>query len=376
MSSAAGARRRAQGTLIPQIGTRRFASHILTQAVMMEGEGGVEGSVAPGGAAPALGALREGTHVVDGIRAAYTVADPPEAQHVANTPPLVLVHGLGGNSAHFSKNLQQIAAAYGGSVYAVDLIGFGRSAKPLGVDYSEALWAWQIHSLMEDVVRTEQVFLAGNSLGGYLAMLVAATHPAQVAGLCIMNAIAPSGVINPSGLDVPLFRLPPVADALAGQALAAASSPKGVRETLKDLYSDPAALDENMVSSLVFTGRAASGRQLFASLFRSQPGRRWEELLVSDELGLGLYEGPVLALWGERDTWMPPQVLEPLRERSAGLDVALLPAGHCPHDEAPAAANARLAAWMREVLSEGRNRFEISRVPRYKKLPLSPRYIN
>ena len=92
---------------------------------MMEGEGGVEGSVAPGGAAPALGALREGTHVVDGIRAAYTVADPPEAQHVANTPPLVLVHGLGGNSAHFSKNLQQIAAAYGGSVYAVDLIGFG-----------------------------------------------------------------------------------------------------------------------------------------------------------------------------------------------------------------------------------------------------------
>ena len=97
---------------------------------------------------------------------------------------------------------------------------------------------------------------------------------------------------------------------------------------------------------------------------------------MSDELGLGLYEGPVLALWGERDTWMPPEVLEPLRKRSAGLDVALLPAGHCPHDEAPAAANARLAAWMREVLSEGRNRFEISRVPRYKKLPLTPRYIN
>lgn len=96
------------------------------QAVAMSGEVGVESGA--GAAGQAQGGLREGSHVVDGLRAHYTVADPPDANRVAGATPLIFIHGMGGSAAHFSKNLLPIAAACGAPVYAVDLLG---SCSPL-----------------------------------------------------------------------------------------------------------------------------------------------------------------------------------------------------------------------------------------------------
>jgi len=338
----------------------------------MSGEVGVESGA--GAAGQAQGGLREGSHVVDGLRAHYTVADPPDANRVAGATPLIFIHGMGGSAAHFSKNLLPIAAACGAPVYAVDLLGFGRSAKPLTVDYGESLWTWQIKCLVDDVVKTDQVFVAGNSLGGYLAMVVAATYPKQVAGLCVLNACAASGVINPSGLAIPVFRIPFVADFLAGQALDTASTAKGVRSTLEEVYMDPSKVDDDLVKTLTFTGKRAGGLEVYKSLYKSYPGRSWEELLVSDELGLGIYAGPLLAIWGQADKWMPPKSLDVLSERQ-DFEVTLVTAGHCPHDEVPEMVNRKISAWMAEIIEEGRNTFEVARVPRYKTLPLLPKYI-
>ena len=87
----------------------------------MSGEVDVEAGA--GDAGPAEGILREGSHVVDGIRAHYTVADPPDADRVPGATPLIFLHGMGASAVHFRKNLLPIAAACGAPVYAVDLIG-------------------------------------------------------------------------------------------------------------------------------------------------------------------------------------------------------------------------------------------------------------
>ncbi|MFN4195824.1 MAG: alpha/beta fold hydrolase, partial [Thermosynechococcus sp.] len=55
--------------------------------------------------------------------------------------PLLLIHGFGASSLHWRKNIPVLAAHH--SVYAIDLLGFGGSAKPppSAIPYTFETWA-------------------------------------------------------------------------------------------------------------------------------------------------------------------------------------------------------------------------------------------
>ncbi len=91
----------------------------------------------------------------------------------ATLPPLLLIHGFGASTDHWHKNIAQLKENF--SVWAIDLLGFGRSAKP-ALEYSGDLWREQLFDFIQEVIG-EPVVLAGNSLGGYAALCVAASHP-------------------------------------------------------------------------------------------------------------------------------------------------------------------------------------------------------
>ena len=46
----------------------------------------------------------------------------------SHKPPLLLIHGFGASTDHWRKNIAQLQENY--EVWAIDLLGFGRSAKP------------------------------------------------------------------------------------------------------------------------------------------------------------------------------------------------------------------------------------------------------
>ena len=73
------------------------------------------------------------------------------------------MHGFGASLQHFRDNISCIADE-GHRVWAITLLGFGRSEKP-NVDYSELLWSELLRDFIVDVVR-EPVHLVGNSIGG------------------------------------------------------------------------------------------------------------------------------------------------------------------------------------------------------------------
>ena len=157
----------------------------------------------------------EGSHSIDGFRSNYIVAKPKPADSdgadvgVAPTP-IVLIHGFGSNKAHFSRNLEALASATGSPVYALDLLGHGQSAKPQRVSYDCSLWDWQVESLVKDVIGS-RVLLVGHSLGGYIAMRLAARSPRDLAGLCVIAPTGRYGVLHPLSFNVPLVGLGPVA---------------------------------------------------------------------------------------------------------------------------------------------------------------------
>lgn len=50
-----------------------------------------------------------------------------------NAPPILLIHGFGASVGHFRKNIP-VLVDEGFRVYAIDLLGFGASDKPVDVE--------------------------------------------------------------------------------------------------------------------------------------------------------------------------------------------------------------------------------------------------
>lgn len=92
----------------------------------------------------------------------YVRAGERSSQH----PPLLLVHGFGASTDHWRKNIAELCNDF--EVWAIDLLGFGRSAKP-NWQYSGDLWRDQLYEFITEVIGRPAV-LAGNSLGGYVCL--------------------------------------------------------------------------------------------------------------------------------------------------------------------------------------------------------------
>lgn len=115
--------------------------------------------------------------------------DRPQPPAVAaQQRTLVLVHGLGGGIGLWSKNLVELAEHFD-VVYAFDLLGFGRSSRPVAPRGSPVdVQRWWVASV-EDwraAVGIEQPFeICGHSLGAFVAASYTAAHSARISRLVL-----------------------------------------------------------------------------------------------------------------------------------------------------------------------------------------------
>src|SRR6266568_5059866 len=105
---------------------------------------------------------------LDGLEIHYTSA--------GQGPVTLLIHGLGG----FAESWRDTAAALAshGRVIALDLPGFGQSAKPRRA-YTLDFFARAVEGLLRGLA-IERVRLVGHSLGGGIAAAFALAHPERV----------------------------------------------------------------------------------------------------------------------------------------------------------------------------------------------------
>lgn len=75
------------------------------------------------------------------------------------------MHGFGAFLEHYRDNILSIAEV-GNRVWAITILGFGKSEKP-NIVYTELMWAELLRDFVIDVVG-EPVHLVGNSIGGML----------------------------------------------------------------------------------------------------------------------------------------------------------------------------------------------------------------
>ncbi|MGD1939077.1 MAG: alpha/beta fold hydrolase [Cyanophyceae cyanobacterium] len=268
----------------------------------------------------------------------------------SDRPPLLLVHGFGASTDHWRKNVADLAADF--DVWAIDLLGFGRSEKADRV-YSGELWREQLHDFITEVIG-EPAVLAGNSLGGYASLCVAAGEPQSVRGLVLLNSAGPFSddprVQKPNPVKAfigKVFRsvlLQPLPSYLIFQNARRKST---IRKTLQRVYVDQSAVTDQLVEDIYRPSCDRGASRVFASVFKSPRGDTLDVLLEQMEC-------PLLTIWGQGDPWMNTgDRSAKFRQYYPTLTEHFLGAGHCPHDESPKEVDQIIRQWMDDTVTKG-----------------------
>ena len=204
--------------------------------------------------APELEEWFEGEHGVyfwRGHKMAYTAKGAGR--------PLVLLHGIhaAASSYEWRRNFDWLAERF--RVFAVDLVGFGRSARP-SMGYTAESFVSMIGDFLRDVPARPPCVIA-SSLSAAYAVEVASRNPQYVDRLVLVCPTGIARLAEPQGpfeaaVD-PLMRAPVVGEALFN-ALASEAS---IRYYLANqVFADRAKIDEELVRQMYATSHVRNAR--------------------------------------------------------------------------------------------------------------------
>jgi pimeloyl-ACP methyl ester carboxylesterase len=269
------------------------------------------------------------------------------ARAAEERPAILLVHGFGASTDHWRFNIPVLSCSH--EVHAIDLLGFGRSAKPAGPRYGGALWRDQLVAYVRERIGRPTV-LVGNSLGGYAALAAGAALGDQAAGVVLLNAAGPFSdeQREPQGWGaiarrtiVSALLQSPVLQRLLFENL---RRPATVRRTLRQVYIDRTNVDEELVQSILRPSRDPGAFGVFRTVFDIPRGEPLDALFAE-------LQAPLLLLWGIRDPWINAAGRRGAFQRHAPANTAevVLEAGHCPHDEVPDQVNRAMLEWLQDL---------------------------
>jgi len=202
--------------------------------------------------------------------------------------PLLMIHGSGpGVSAWANWRLNIPVLAKSRRVIAPDMVGFGFSERPAGIQYNMATWVAQAVGLL-DALRIEQADLVGNSFGGGLALALAIAHPKRVRRLVLMGAAGVSFPITP-GLDAVWGYQPSIAN----------------MRKLLDIFAFDRTLMSDELAELRYNASIQPGfQEAFETMFPA-PRQSGVEALASREDNIRALPHETLVIHGREDKVIP-----------------------------------------------------------------------
>jgi 2-hydroxymuconate-semialdehyde hydrolase len=207
---------------------------------------------------------------------------------VGRGPPVLFIHGSGpGVSAWANWRLAIPPLSKSYRVIAPDMVGFGFSDRPAGVEYRKESWIAQAIGLL-DALRIEKAHVVGNSFGGAIALAMAIRNPERVDRLALMGAVGVSFTITP-GLDS-VWGYEPSFDAM---------------RKLLDIFAYDRSLVNDELAEMRYRASVRPGfQESFAAMFPA-PRQRWVEALASQEADIRAIPHETLIIHGRDDKVIP-----------------------------------------------------------------------
>ncbi|MEB3295731.1 MAG: alpha/beta fold hydrolase [Synechococcales bacterium] len=260
--------------------------------------------------------------------------------------PVLLIHGFGAGTFHWRKNIPDLAQQF--RVYAIDLMGFGRSAKPqpgLEWDYTFPTWGQQIRAFCQEVIGAPAV-LVGNSIGCVVAMQAAVDEPTWVRGLALLNCSLRllhdrKRVWYQQG--APYFQKLLQYTPLGAWFFRQIAQPKSLKKILLQAYPRAEAVTDELIQFLLEPAQQPGAVEVFLAFTGYFQGPLPEDLFPQ-------LTCPTIVLWGTADAWEPIALGRAFADYPAVEQfIELEGLGHCPQDEAPEVVNPILQTWISQI---------------------------
>lgn len=231
---------------------------------------------------------------------------------VGSGAPVLLIHGSGpGVSAWANWRLVIPALAKDRRVIAPDMVGFGYTDRPAGIQYGMDTWVQQALDLL-DTLGLDQVDLVGNSFGGALAMALAIRAPQRVRRLVLMGSVGVPFEIT-EGLDA-VWGYEPSFEAMRG---------------IMDYFAWSRELVSDELAELRYQASIRPGfQESFAAMFPA-PRQRWVDAMTSREADIRALPHETLIIHGREDKVIPLSNSLTLAEWIANAQLHVF--GHCGH---------------------------------------------
>jgi len=250
--------------------------------------------------------------------------------------PAMFVHGLGGSSANWTDLMAHLRD--GLDSIAPDLPGFGWSPPPRDGDYSLRRTATTLAELVTERFGGTPVHLVGNSMGGAIAVQLAARYPALVRSLTLVSPALPKRGLRRTSVHLPVIATPGLGTTLMKRYLTLDAAIRA-KATIDLCFANPDSLPAPRRQEAIDELRRRDALPYVADAFlQSLRGLMATYLDVSQDRPWKLAERitcPTLLVYGRADKLVDP--IHAHTKAFPDVRVLVLPhAGHVAQIEQPA----------------------------------------
>ncbi len=249
---------------------------------------------------------------VDGIIWPYLEGGNPQGE------PMLLVHGFGADKDNWPLISRELRRDF--RLIAPDLPGFGDNEKTPGKDYRPRDQARYLEGFV-NALGLDRFHLAGNSMGGYIALEFALAYPDRLKTMALLNN---AGVSMPRKSEVFL-----AAD--RGENVLVVNSVEEFAALLKKVAYKSLPFPRYVLNYL--GGKAVTQRDFVDPIFW-----RMHDDIVNRPLDERLHEirVPTLIVWGAHDQILDVSSVESMKDRIPNNEVVVFDdVGHVPMIECP-----------------------------------------
>lgn len=242
-------------------------------------------------------------------------------------PPLVMIHGFGGDKDNWSLYAPYLKAHY--HLICPDLPGFGENDRSIELDHSIAAQTARLIDFL-DAIGIQKCHIGGNSMGGYIALQIALTNPERLLSLTLLNN---AGVIGPQESELQRR-------VSAGQSPLVVRTMADIDRLLAFIAHKPRFIPRQFKK--VILEDTAPHAALLDKIFNQVAGDALERP-VNDQLTR--VSTPTQIIWGRHDQLIDVSCASVLHDGIKGSELVIFEdVGHVPMIEAPAqTAQAHLA---------------------------------
>ena len=255
--------------------------------------------------------------IINNTRIAYGIHGEGE--------PLVLIHGTPSHSYEWRNVLPKLANR-GYQVHLYDLLGYGRSERPIDVDTSVTAQSKLLSALLEEW-ELDQAHIVGHDIGGAIAMRLAVFNPQRVKTLTMIDTVSYNSWPSETWQQIIKENLDTCS------AMSESDFNELLSRQLNMTVHDNNNMKGEVLENYLAPHNDILGRvSFFYHQVKHYDSKHTEEIVPSlKDLSM-----PVQILWGEEDSWQPVSYAKRLHKDIPNSVLHIIPnAGHFVMEDNP-----------------------------------------